>query len=103
MRCHLSSAPSDLNMALPPLVWQSYDIFLSPAVFKDGEKVKGTELTVVHNGVPVHYRTLVVAKTGAAAPKAPIHCHCYCKITAIQSSIATFGTCPLARCLWLKK
>ena len=61
----------DLNMALPPLVWQSYDIFLTPAVFKDGQKVKGTELTVIHNGVPVHYRTLVVAKTGAGSAEGP--------------------------------
>jgi hypothetical protein len=56
----------DLNMSLPPLVWQTYDIFFEPAVFSSkGEKLKGTELTVVHNGVPVHYHTLVVAKTGA--------------------------------------
>ena len=61
----------DLNMALPPLVWQSYDIFLTPAVFKDGEKVKGTELTVIHNGVPVHYRTLLSAKTGAGSAEGP--------------------------------
>ncbi len=61
----------DLNMALPPLVWQSYDIFLTPAVFQDDKKVKGTELTVIHNGVPVHYRTLVVAKTGAGSPEGP--------------------------------
>lgn len=56
----------DINMALPPLVWQTYDIFFVPAVFSSsGEKLKGTELTVVHNGVPVHYHTLVTAKTGA--------------------------------------
>jgi hypothetical protein len=56
----------DLNMALPPLVWQTYDIFFVPAQFSStGEKIKGTELTVVHNGVPVHYHTLVTAKTGA--------------------------------------
>lgn len=61
----------DLNMALPPLVWQSYDIFLVPAVFKDGQKIKSTELTVIHNGVPVHYHTLVVAKTGAGSAEGP--------------------------------
>lgn len=56
----------DLNMALPPLVWQSYDILFVPAQFSStGEKLKGTELTVIHNGVPVHYHTLVTAKTGA--------------------------------------
>ena len=56
----------DLNMALPPLVWQTYDIFFVPAQFSEsGEKIKGTELTVIHNGVPIHYHTLVKAKTGA--------------------------------------
>lgn len=61
----------DLNMALPPLVWQAYDIYLTPAVFEDGKKIKGTELTVIHNGVPVHYKTLVAAKTGAGSPEGP--------------------------------
>ncbi len=60
----------DLNMALPPLVWQTYDIFLVPAQFDDkGEKTKSAELTVIHNGVPVHYHTLIKAKTGAGKPE----------------------------------
>ncbi len=91
----------DLNMALPPLVWQSYDIYLTPAVFEDGKKVKSTEITVVHNGVPVHYKTLVTAKTGAGSAEVPIHYHCSCKITAIQSSIATYGTYHRQPCQWL--
>lgn len=61
----------DLNMALPPLVWQTYDIFLVPAQFSGGEKVKGAELTVIHNGVPVHYHTLIKDKTGAGRPEGP--------------------------------
>ena len=62
----------DLNMALPPLVWQTYDIFFVPAQFSStGEKIRGTELTVVHNGVPVHYHTLVKAKTGAGRAEGP--------------------------------
>jgi hypothetical protein len=62
----------DLNMALPPLVWQTYDIFFVPAVFSStGQKLKGAELTVVHNGVPVQYHTLVVAKTGAGRAEGP--------------------------------
>lgn len=62
----------DLNMALPPLVWQTYDIFFVPAVFSSaGEKLKGTELTVIHNGLPVHYHTLVIAKTGAGREEGP--------------------------------
>lgn len=62
----------DLNMSLPPLVWQTYDIFLEPAQFSStGEKIKGAELTVIHNGVPVHYHTLITAKTGAGRPEGP--------------------------------
>jgi hypothetical protein len=62
----------DINMALPPLVWQTYDIFLVPPVFSNtGKKIKGAELTVVHNGVPVHYHTLVLAKTGAGREEGP--------------------------------
>lgn len=62
----------DLNMALPPLVWQTYDIFFEPARFSaSGEKTAPTLLTVVHNGVPVHYRTVVVAKTGAGKEEGP--------------------------------
>ena len=62
----------DLNMALPPLVWQTYDIFFKPAEFSSsGEKVRGSELTVIHNGVPVQYHNLITAKTGAGRPEGP--------------------------------
>lgn len=62
----------DINMALPPLVWQTYDIFLVPAVFSStGEKIQGAELTVIHNGLPVHYHTLITAKTGAGREEGP--------------------------------
>ncbi|MFO1062960.1 MAG: DUF1080 domain-containing protein [Pirellulales bacterium] len=62
----------DVNMALPPLVWQTYDIFFEPAKFSEsGEKIKPTILTVIHNGVPVQYRNVVKAKTGAGKPEGP--------------------------------
>ncbi len=65
------SARPDLNMALPPLVWQTYDIFFKPAVFQDGKKIAGTELTVIHKGCAVHYNTLVTNKTGAGKEEGP--------------------------------
>ena len=62
----------NLNMALPPLVWQTYDIFFTVASFdSQGTKVAPAQISVIHNGVPVHYRTAIAAKTGAGKPEGP--------------------------------
>ena len=60
----------NLNMSLPPLVWQTYDIFFTVARFdSQGNKVVPAQISVIHNGVPVHYRTAIAAKTGAGKPE----------------------------------
>ncbi len=45
-------APPRLNMCLPPLTWQTYDVDLVAAEGKDGKP--GATLTVRHNGVVIH-------------------------------------------------
>lgn len=63
----------DLNMCLPPLTWQTYDLtFRSPRFDVHGNKIRNARITVLHNGVAVHDNFELERKTGAGKPEADI-------------------------------
>ena len=58
----------DLNMCLPPLTWQTYDIwFRGPRFGSDGKKIENARITAWLNGVAVQNKVDVTAKTGGGA------------------------------------
>ncbi len=60
----------DVNMCLPPLAWQTYDLtFHSPKYDSAGNKYQNACITVLHNGVVVHDRVEVERKTGNGKPE----------------------------------
>jgi 3-keto-disaccharide hydrolase len=65
--------PPDQNMALPPLAWQTYDIWFTPPRFDAAGKTKlaNARLTVLHNGVPIHWHREITAKTGGGQQEGP--------------------------------
>ncbi|QDU27837.1 hypothetical protein ETAA8_29280 [Anatilimnocola aggregata] len=64
----------DINMCLPPLTWQTYDIYFSQARWSSEDSKKKTQnarITVLQNGVPIHWHREIPAKTGGGKAEAP--------------------------------
>lgn len=59
------AAPS-VNMCLPPLTWQTYDVEFTNAVSVAGKKIRNARMTVKHNGVVIHDDLEIKGKTGGA-------------------------------------
>ena len=55
-----------VNMCLPPLQWQTYDVEFTNAVMKDGKKISNPRMTLKHNGVVIHKNLEIKGKTGGA-------------------------------------
>jgi hypothetical protein len=62
----------ELNMTLPPLVWQTYDIrFTSPRWAADGTKLRNARVTAWLNGVMVQNDIELDGSTGAGMEETP--------------------------------
>jgi hypothetical protein len=59
-------AEPKLNMCLPPLTWQTYDIDFTNAVVENGKKIAPAKMTAKLNGVVIHDNLAIAGVTGGA-------------------------------------
>ena len=63
---------TDVNMCLPPLAWQTYDIDFTPPVFDGDKKTANARITTRHNGVVIHDDVELPKGTGAGGGRPEI-------------------------------
>jgi hypothetical protein len=62
----------DVNMCLPPLAWQTYDIDFRDARFDvAGQKTEDAMVNVWQNGYPIHEQIAIPHPTGHGQPESP--------------------------------
>lgn len=67
-----SIAEPIVNMALPPLTWQTYDVDFTAARYAaTGEKVRNARVTIRHNGVVIHNNLELPNGTPGKYPEGP--------------------------------
>lgn len=59
-----SKVKPKLNMCLPPLQWQTYDVEFTNAVMDGGKKIKNAMVTIKLNGVVIHENQEIPGPTG---------------------------------------
>jgi Domain of Unknown Function (DUF1080) len=67
-----------VNMCLPPLAWQTYDIVFVAARYDDaGTKTKNARVTIRHNGIVIHDNLEIPKETPGYQKEAPEPCEIF--------------------------